>query len=136
MDGRTGLTPESVTCGMRRPAAGTVLPMSYNEPPPPPPPGYGAPQAPYGGQPAGTSSKAIWSLVTGIIGLLCCGPLGIVAILLSRSAKDEIAATGKGGAGLAQAGFIVGIIALVFLVVQIILVATGNFVFEFNTSTS
>ncbi len=48
--------------------------MSYDQPPPPPPPGYGAaPQPPYGGQPAGTSQKAIWSLVTGILSLFCCG---------------------------------------------------------------
>lgn len=108
--------------------------MSYNEPPPPPPPGYGAPQPPYGAQPAGTSQKAIWSLVTGILGLLCCSPLGIVAILLSRSAQDEISSTGKGGAGLAKAGFVLGIIALVFMVITIILVATGNFDFTFETS--
>ena len=109
--------------------------MSYNEPPPPPPPGYGAaPQPPYGGQPAGTSQKAIWSLVSGILALLCCSPLGILAIILSRSAKDEIATTGKTGGGLAQAGFIIGIIALVFMVLQIILLATGNFYFDFETS--
>lgn len=109
--------------------------MSYNEPPPPPPPGYGDPQPPYGAQPAGTSSKAIWSLVTGILALLCCSPLGIVAILLGRSAKDEIASTGKTGSGLAQAGFVIGIVALVFLVIQIILVSTGAFEFNFETGS-
>ncbi len=109
--------------------------MSYDQPPPPPPPGYGAaPQPPYGGQPAGTSQKAIWSLVTGILGLLCCSPLGIVAILLSRSAKEEIRSTGKSGDGLATAGFVTGIIALVLMVVSIILIATGAFEFNFETS--
>ena len=108
--------------------------MSYNEPPPPPPPGYGAPQPPYGAQPAGTSQKAIWSLVTGILGLLCCSPLGIVAILLSRSAQDEIGRTGQGGAGLAKAGFILGIVALVFFAVQIIVLASGGVDFDFSTS--
>ena len=87
--------------------------MSYNEPPPPPP-GYGAPQPPY-------------------VFPSCCSPLGIVAILLSRSAQDEIGRTGQGGAGLAKAGFILGIIALVFMVITIILVATGNFDFTFET---
>ena len=106
--------------------------MSYNEPPPPPPPGYGAPQPPYGAQPAGTSQKAVWSLVVGVLSLLCCSPLGIVAILLGRSAKDDIARTGQGGAGLAQAGFVIGIVALVFLVVQIILVSTGVFDLTFD----
>lgn len=111
--------------------------MSYNEPPPPPPPGYGAaPQPPYGGQPAGTNKKAIWSLVTGILSLLCCSPLGIVAIILGNGAKKEIAASGQSGRGMAQAGFVLGIIGLVFLVISIILIATGNFTFDFETSTS
>ena len=111
--------------------------MSYTEPPPPPPPGYGgAPPAPYGGQPAGTNKKAIWSLVTGILSLLCCSPLGIAAIILGHSAKSEIASTGQGGRGMAQAGFILGIIGLVFMVISIILIATGNFAFDFETSTS
>lgn len=110
--------------------------MSYNEPPPPPPPGYGAaPQPPYGAQPAGTSQKAIWALVSGILSLLCCSPLGILAIILGRSAKDEIATTGKSGGGMAQAGFVLGIIGLVFLVIQIILVATGNFDFTFDSTS-
>ncbi len=110
--------------------------MSYDQPPPPPPPGYGAaPQPPYGGQPAGTSQKAIWSLVTGILSLFCCGlVLGIVAILLSRSAKEEIASTGKTGAGLAQAGFITGVVGLALFALQIVLIATGVIDLSFETS--
>lgn len=110
--------------------------MSYDAPPPPPPPGYGAP-APYGGAPqAGNNSKATWSLVTGILSILCCGPLSIVAILLSRSAQAEIARTGQGGSGLAKAGFILGLIGVAFLVLQIILVATGAISFDGSVSTN
>ncbi len=71
--------------------------MSYDAPPPPPPYG-GQPQygQPYGA-PQGTNSKAIWSLVLGILGVLCCGPLGIVALILGRSAQNEIAQTGQQG---------------------------------------
>lgn len=106
--------------------------MSYNAPPPPNP--YGQPQ--YGGAPQGNNQKAIWSLVAGIAGLCCCQPVGIVAILLSRNAKEEIGRTGQSGAGMATAGFVLGIIALVVLVVNIILLSTGvyslNFDFESN----
>lgn len=102
--------------------------MSYNEPPPPPPPGYGnAPETSYGGQPAGTSSKAIWSLVTGIVSLFFCGiVLGIVAIVLSRSATSDIARTGQGGAGMAKAGLVVGAIGLALNVLLIIALVTGS----------
>ncbi|MEO5853959.1 MAG: DUF4190 domain-containing protein [Nocardioides sp.] len=108
--------------------------MSYDAPPPPPP-GYGQP-SPYGAPvPQGTSSKAVWSLVLGILGILCCGFItGIPALLLGRSAQREIAQTGQGGAGMAKAGFILGIIAIVFTVIQVILFATG--VLDFNSSFS
>jgi hypothetical protein len=59
--------------------------MSYPPPPPPPDPsgGYG-----YGGYAAPrTNQKAIWSLVTGILGLVCCAPAGIVALVLGNGAK-------------------------------------------------
>lgn len=96
--------------------------MSY--PPPPPPGSY-----PTGGAqgPVGNNKKAIWALAIGIFGLLCCSPLGIVAIILGNSAKQEIAGSGgmQQGEGMAKAGFILGIVALVLLVVQIILAATG-----------
>jgi hypothetical protein len=102
--------------------------MSYDAPPPPPPPQYG--QSPYGAVPQGTNQKAIWSLVLGILGLLCCGPLGIGAIILGRSAQNEIAQSGQQGAGMAKAGFVLGIIALVFLVIGLILFATGALTFD------
>lgn len=109
--------------------------MSYNQPPPPPE--YGAPQ-PYGyggGAPQGTNKKAIWSLVLGLLGLLCCGFFtGIPAIILGRSAKTEIAGTGQQGAGLATAGFVLGIIAVVWGIISVILVATGAIDLTFETS--
>ncbi|MBW9211504.1 DUF4190 domain-containing protein [Mumia sp. zg.B53] len=88
-----------------------------------PPGGYGyTPQGdgPYG-EPPKNSPKAIWALVTGILGL-CCGPLGIVGIILGRSAKAEIdASNGRlTGGGLAQAGLIIGIIAVVLWVLTVL----------------
>ena len=136
--------------------------MSYSDPPPPPDPGqgsygqyggnqygggqyggggtggYGPPPPGYGGQgvPQGNNTKAIWALVTGILGLICCTPVGIAAIILGRSAQAEIAATGQQGAGMAKAGFILGIVSVVFLVLQIILFATGAISFDGNFETS
>ncbi len=105
--------------------------MSYDNPPPPPPPQYGAPMP---GAVPGTNKKAIWSLVTGILGLLCCGLAGIAAIILGQSAKKEIATSGEGGSGLATAGVVIGVIALVWMVISIILAASGNFYYNFDTN--
>lgn len=134
--------------------------MSYNAPPPPPADGgnnggYNAPPPPadggygqggYGqggyGQggygapaPQGNNQKAIWSLVLGILGLLCCGFFtGIPAIILGRSAQKEIAQTGQQGAGLAKAGFIIGIVACVLSVIGIIwTLTTGGFSGSFSS---
>ena len=98
--------------------------MSYDNPPPPPPPQYGAPVP--GVPAAGTNSKAIWSLVCGIVGLVCCGILSIVAVVLGMSARKEIAAKGQGGGGLATAGLVLGYIGIAWLIVSIILAEIGR----------
>ena len=105
---------------------------------PPPPPNYG--QAPYGGAapaPQGTNKKAIWSLVLGILGLVCCGFFtGIPALILGNSAKKEIAAGQGTGSGLATAGVVLGAISIVLGIISVILIATGNYYIDFSTSTS
>jgi hypothetical protein len=103
--------------------------MTYSAPPPPPDPsgGYG-----YGGYAAPrTNPKAIWALVTGILGLVCCSPAGIVALILGNQAKREIEASGgaETGGGMAQAGVVLGIIAIVLLVLTILGAATGRLSF-------
>ncbi len=106
--------------------------MSYDNPPPPPPPQYGAPMP---GAVPGTNKKAIWSLVLGIVGLICCGFIaGIPAIILANMAKKEIATTGEGGSGMATAGLVLGVIAIVWGVIYLILVGTGSI--DFGVSTS
>jgi putative exporter of polyketide antibiotics len=100
--------------------------MSYAGPPPPPDPsgGYG-----YGYAQPKTNQKAIWALVLGILGLVCCGFIaGIPAVILGNSAKKEIAASGgaETGAGMAQAGFVLGIIAIALGVLGLILFAVGG----------
>jgi len=66
------------------------------------------------------NQKAMWSMIAGIVSLLCCGViLGIVAIILSIQGKKEIEASGgyQSGAGMAQAGLILGIVGIVLNVV-------------------
>ena len=76
------------------------------------------------GQPARTpgagqqeqNQKALWSMILGILGLVCCWLVtSIPAIILGNMAKREIAASGgrQSGQGMAQAGFIMGIIGVV-----------------------
>lgn len=128
-------------------------------PPPggqPPPPyggggGYGG--GPYGGNPYGgapqSNSKALWSMVIGIVSVplacyACLGWIGIAAIIMGNNAKKEIAASGgmQTGEGQAKAGVILGWVGVVLgtlvLVLNIILMATGNttFNYDFGTTTS
>lgn len=59
-------------------------------------------------------SKATAALVCGILGLLCFAPLGIVAIVLGTQAKNDIDRSPGmyKNRGMAQAGFVVGIVAV------------------------
>lgn len=117
-------------------------PPGDNQPPPgggylPPPPGGGSypPPPPGGGgyaQPQ-SNKKALWSMILGILGLVCCGVFaGVPALILGNMAKKEIAASGgaQTGGGMAKAGFILGIISIAVTVIYIILYATGALTFS------
>jgi hypothetical protein len=111
--------------------------MSYSPPPPPPPPGDPGYGYGYGYVQPKTNQKAIWALVLGILGFVCCGIFaGVPAIFLGNAAKNEIAASGgaQTGRGMAQAGFVLGIIASVLGVIGLVLLATGVLSTDFNTS--
>ncbi len=102
--------------------------------------GGGAYGGGYGGysQPQ-TSKKAIWALVTGILSILCCGVFaGVPAVILGSMAKKEIAASNgaQTGRGMAQTGFVLGIISFVLTVIYVILLLTGNANFSFSTGTN
>ncbi|HYZ98847.1 MAG TPA: DUF4190 domain-containing protein [Acidimicrobiales bacterium] len=82
-------------------------------PPPPPPPGpYGYGAAPRD-HPQGTTI-----LVLGILSLLICSPLGLVAWIMANNALAEIDRDpgAYSNRGMIAAGRICGIIATVFLV--------------------
>jgi len=99
-----------------------MQPGGYSVPPgyPQPTPGYPyAPSAP-------TDGMAIAALILGIAafpGLCCYGiggiVLGVVALILGRMALGRIKAAGGmiGGSGLANAGWICGLVALVLGVI-------------------
>lgn len=120
--------------------------MSY--PPPPPPGGGGYPPPPPGaggyGQPGGyaqpqSNKKALWSMILGIVSIVCCGILaGIPALILGNIAKKEIAAAGgmQSGGGMAKAGVILGIISIALTIIYIILYVTGVMTFSGDVSTS
>lgn len=102
--------------------------MSY-APPPPPPGGYAAAQS---------NQKAMWALILGILGLVCCGPFtGVPAIILGRSAQLEVAASGgaQSGDGLARAAVVLGWISIALAVLIVILVV-GLFAVGASFSTS
>ena len=90
-------------------------------PPSMPPPGAPGGYGPYGPVPQ-SSQKALWSMIIGILSLLCCGLAGIASIIMGQQAKREIAASNGylTGSGQAQAGFILGIVAVSLTVLGIL----------------
>lgn len=101
-------------------------------PPPPPPPGsgdggygggYAAPPPADGGMGGPVDHpKGMTVLILGILSLVCCSPLGIVAFIMGNSALKEIdAQPGRyGNRQIVQIGRILGIIGMVLLVLSII----------------
>lgn len=120
-------------------------PPGFPPPPPAPPAGpqygsaptYGAPAPQYGysapqySATPPTNGLAIASLILGIVGVLglCCYGvpgllLGIGAIVCGHLSKKAIEASNgtQGGAGMAKAGFILGIVSVVLGVIAVALV--------------
>ena len=109
--------------------------MSY-PPPTGPPYGYSPPLV------VPTSGKATASLVMGIASLILCGLfLGIPAMIVSWQAKREIKQSNGsiGGAGLATAGFITGLLGtlwslLLAVLIGGLLIYGGSVSSQFNES--
>lgn len=76
-------------------------------------------------------SQATLALVLGIVGVVCCYFLGPVALFIGNSSRQRIQASGGtvGGEGMATAGFVLGIIGTVFLVIAAIVLVFYAIVF-------
>jgi hypothetical protein len=96
--------------------------LSYGTPPPTDGP-YGQ-QPPYGGQSAPTHGSATTALVLGILSFVVCGLLGIPAYIIGKRAEREVRASQGtlSGEGLAKAGWILGLIAMILMVLALVLV--------------
>ena len=68
--------------------------------------------------------RATLILVLGIVGLLCCGPVGIAAYLFGKNdlAEMDAGVMDPTGRSTTNVGRILGIVAMVFLVLQFIYV--------------
>ena len=85
--------------------------MSY----PPPPGGYQQP-------PQQDHPRATMSMILGILGIVICSVLAPFAWRIGKKTMDEIDASGGqlGGRGMAQAGYIMGIIGTVLLALGVL----------------
>ena len=122
-----------------QPSSGEPPPPPATPPPPPgdggqphtfrtsapePAPAYGAPSAPPAQ--AGTEKLAVWTFVLGLLSIFILGLiLGVVALVLSRKATENIRASGGqlGGSGLVTAGRILAIIGIIGWIIVIALQA-------------
>ena len=119
----------------------------YGSTPPPPPGGggYSGPPPIGGGVYGGGAGfpvdhpKGMTVLILGILSLVCCGPLGIVAWVMGNTALREIdAEPGRyGNRQLVQIGRILGIVgAVLFLFGLLWLVFLGGFAILSGSSSS
>ena len=81
-----------------------------------------------------TAGTAVASLILGILGLTCIGPLGAIpAVICGHAAKSKIKAAGGAlqGDGMALAGLILGYVAIGLMVVMVplyVAIAVPSFV--------
>ncbi len=69
-------------------------------------------------------SQATLALILGIVGIVCCPIVSPVAFFIGNGSRNRIRASGGtlGGSGMATAGWILGIIGMVYLVIVILVV--------------
>ncbi|RLV56068.1 DUF4190 domain-containing protein [Aeromicrobium phragmitis] len=77
----------------------------------------------------------MWSMITGILGIVCCGPLAIVALVLANNARKEISQTGQSGSGMATAGWWLGIVGIALWVLGTVLYVAGVLTFGVDSTT-
>lgn len=111
--------------------AGQSPATPYGAPAPGP---YGAPTPTPAGGPTASGSKTmgIASIVTGVLGLICCpGLFSVAAIITGYLAKKD---SNPENAKLGKIGLILGIVGLVLAILWGILAATGVIDTSFSAS--
>jgi hypothetical protein len=89
------------------------------------------------GAPAPDTSKAVLSLVLGLVGVLFAGLFtGIPAIVIGQRARRAVRAGQAGGDGMALAGVILGWIATVFSVLIVAFVVVAVIVAATTSTTT
>lgn len=85
-------------------------------------------QQPYGAPPPQPHPRGTAVLILGIVGLLICAPLGIVALVMGNNALKEIDANPSAytNRGMVNAGRILGIIAIALWVIGAIIGLVSN----------
>lgn len=81
----------------------------------------GAPGAP--GTPVAKDNKqALWSLILGILGIVCCGLLAPVAWYMGRKEVQAVDAgqSAQENRGMAMAGMVLGIVGTVLLILTLL----------------
>src|SRR5690606_28758087 len=97
----------------------------------------GAPQY-YGGPPVSTrdNNDGVVALVTGIIGLFMCAPLGIVAIIYGRRSHAALEAGTVDQGVICTHCICIGVVAVALMVLVVVLFAVGILSFAtFSTGT-
>ncbi len=114
----TSNAPQAKFCG----GCGAALASSWN-PPQPPQPNYIGPQpGPTSG--SASSNKAMFSLILGILSLICCGPFtGIPGAILGKMEMDAIkqGRAPESNMGMAKAGFWISLAGTVLSILGFIL---------------
>lgn len=115
-DGSTtsGFDAGSTTSGADGQFSGLPAAPAYHPYPPVPP--YPPAYRP-------TNNLALASLIVSLVSLISCPLIGGVGVYLGNRARSEISRSGENGAGLAQAGVIVGWCALGLAVLSILFFA-------------
>jgi len=70
----------------------------------------------------GPSSRATTALVLGILGVVCCQLLSIPALVIGKSEMNDVdrGLAPVEGRGFAQAGYILGLVGVIFLVLLLL----------------
>lgn len=88
--------------------------------------------------PEKASGMATAALILSIVGLFCCGVASIVGLILGAVELGKInrGESSEKGRGFAKAAIIIGAVAIALgVIVNVILIATGSWTFNFSTGT-